>query len=197
MTTFNQIRSDVNTLLNAIPSATPYRKNHHKDIPKLFRYVANQLGVNISKYPMMKDREYKQILIDWINSTGTRTSFKEVCEKNVTERLIRKQKQFFAKRNFTTITTPENALVIGNLPSAKFYQTSEWKALRYAAINYYGRDCACCGATYEDSKRIHVDHIKPRSIYPEIALSLENVQILCDDCNYGKSNTSEEDWREK
>ena len=48
-----------------------------------------------------------------------------------------------------------------------------------------------CGST----ERIHVDHIKPRSKYPELELDINNLQVLCEDCNIGKSNIDETDWR--
>jgi 5-methylcytosine-specific restriction endonuclease McrA len=53
----------------------------------------------------------------------------------------------------------------------------------------------CCGASAKDGIRIHVDHIKPRSKYPKIELDINNLQILCDDCNIGKGNWDETDWR--
>ena len=43
---------------------------------------------------------------------------------------------------------------------------------------------------------IHVDHIKPRSTHPELALDPNNLQVMCDDCNLGKSNTDQIDWRD-
>ena len=42
---------------------------------------------------------------------------------------------------------------------------------------------------------IHVDHIKPRSIYPDLSLEFTNLQLLCADCNLGKSNKYDTDWR--
>jgi hypothetical protein len=42
---------------------------------------------------------------------------------------------------------------------------------------------------------MHVDHIKPRSKYPDLELSRQNLQVLCEDCNLGKSNKYEDDWR--
>lgn len=53
----------------------------------------------------------------------------------------------------------------------------------------------CCGANPSDGVKMHVDHIKPRSKFPELALVLDNLQILCEDCNLGKSNKDETDWR--
>ena len=76
--------------------------------------------------------------------------------------------------------------------NAKFYISQEWKELRYKAIKTYGKKCMCCNST---DKTIHVDHIKPRSLYPDLALELSNLQILCADCNLGKSNKDQTDWR--
>ena len=54
----------------------------------------------------------------------------------------------------------------------------------------------CCGRSKkEHGVVIHVDHIKPRSKFPELALEFDNLQILCDDCNIGKCNKYEDDWR--
>jgi len=75
----------------------------------------------------------------------------------------------------------------------KFYQSWEWKKLRYEAIKRYGPICMCCGSDY----RIVVDHIKPRRLYPELELDPDNVQILCNDCNMGKSYDDETDFRPK
>lgn len=42
---------------------------------------------------------------------------------------------------------------------------------------------------------MHVDHIKPRSLFPDLALRLENLQVLCSQCNEAKSNIDTTDWR--
>lgn len=75
-----------------------------------------------------------------------------------------------------------------------FYKTKEWLQLRYKALAKNGNTCQACGRSPKDKIIIHVDHIKPKSIFPELALSLENLQVLCEDCNLGKSNTNMEDW---
>jgi len=74
-----------------------------------------------------------------------------------------------------------------------FYATPEWRSLRKRAIKKYGNNCLKCGK-YE--KSIHVDHILPRSHYPEEALKLRNLQVLCSECNSKKSNKSYADYRE-
>jgi ribosomal protein S30 len=76
-----------------------------------------------------------------------------------------------------------------------FYSSRAWKILRYQAFERYGNKCACCGATPSDGLVMHVDHIKPKSTSPELALDIENLQILCEDCNVGKINQWQTDWR--
>lgn len=75
-----------------------------------------------------------------------------------------------------------------------FYRSKAWRDLRYKALKLYGRQCMCCGAK-PPSVVLHVDHIKPRSKYPELELDITNLQILCEDCNLGKSNKDEIDYR--
>lgn len=76
-----------------------------------------------------------------------------------------------------------------------FLNSREWKILRYQAFEKYGNRCQCCGATPADGVKMHVDHIKPKSTHPDIALDLNNLQILCEDCNVGKINQWDTDWR--
>lgn len=76
-----------------------------------------------------------------------------------------------------------------------FYKTQEWRSLRYKAFEENGNACQCCGASPKTGAILHVDHIKPKSIYPELALELSNLQILCEDCNLGKLHLYETDWR--
>lgn len=83
-----------------------------------------------------------------------------------------------------------------------FYERPEWKELRYQALNKYGRRCMSCGDSEERAVKeqrvapvLQVDHIKPRSIYPELALVLANLQVLCRPCNQGKSNKHADDLR--
>lgn len=77
--------------------------------------------------------------------------------------------------------------------SKGFYSTWEWKKLRFRVLKKYGAKCMLCGST----EHIVVDHIKPRSKYPELALDFNNLQVLCNSCNMGKSNTDETDFRPK
>ncbi|ABO23175.1 HNH endonuclease [Shewanella loihica PV-4] len=76
-----------------------------------------------------------------------------------------------------------------------FLQTPEWRKLKQEAFELYGNYCACCGKGPKDGVVLHVDHIKPRSLYPELRSDINNLQILCEEHNTNKSNTSEKKWR--
>lgn len=76
-----------------------------------------------------------------------------------------------------------------------FYKSSAWRQLRYAALAKYGNLCSCCGASPSSGAVMHVDHIKPISRYPELALNIDNLQVLCAACNLGKSNRDQTTWR--
>ena len=79
--------------------------------------------------------------------------------------------------------------------SDEFLRSYKWRKLRYKVLSKYGSRCMCCGQTPDDGIKIHVDHIKPRSKYPELSLDINNLQILCNLCNHGKSNWDETDFR--
>lgn len=77
-----------------------------------------------------------------------------------------------------------------------FYLSWEWKKLRYNILLRYGAQCMCCGAT-PSTAVIVVDHIMPRKKFPALAMNEDNLQVLCQDCNMGKSNNDYTDFRIK
>jgi 5-methylcytosine-specific restriction endonuclease McrA len=72
-----------------------------------------------------------------------------------------------------------------------FYDTREWREVRWKALKAGNGRCAMCGNTAITSgKPLHVDHIKPRSQFPELELIPANLQVLCELCNIGKGATT-------
>ncbi|CRK80316.1 HNH endonuclease [Neobacillus massiliamazoniensis] len=70
----------------------------------------------------------------------------------------------------------------------KFYKSDKWQALRQQALerdNYECQECKRQGRVYTDyhnpdkHKRLDVDHIKEIETHPELALELDNLQVLC------------------
>jgi len=79
--------------------------------------------------------------------------------------------------------------------SDEFLRSFEWRKVRMQALKKYGPKCMCCGATPATGAVMNVDHIKPRKLFPSLALDVSNLQILCHDCNHGKGNWDTTDWR--
>ena len=108
---------------------------------------------------------------------------KKKAKKKQAKKLSKVQKKKIIKRDF--VQTDE------------FLKSYEWRKLRMQVLVKYGARCQCCGATAKDGVRIHVDHIKPRKKFPELALVVANLQVACEVCNHGKGNWDETDWRPK
>ncbi len=84
-------------------------------------------------------------------------------------------------------------------PSAEaFYGSHRWRRARIDALEanrarYGALTCECC--LTNAARQWHVDHIRPRSSHPELALEPANLQVLCADCNLGKGIRYATDWR--
>ncbi len=84
------------------------------------------------------------------------------------------------------------------IASPEFLVTTEWRRARYDALSDSDGRCELCGRNkhqLEYGEYLNVDHIKPRKKYPSLALSLDNLQVLCHACNQGKGNRNSRDWR--
>jgi 5-methylcytosine-specific restriction endonuclease McrA len=84
-----------------------------------------------------------------------------------------------------------------DVKSDDFLSTYEWRRLRMEVLIKHGRRCVCCGATPMTGAVMNVDHIKPRKLFPELALDINNLQVLCGECNHGKGNWDMTDWKNK
>lgn len=76
-----------------------------------------------------------------------------------------------------------------------FYSSIEWRKIRYEVLREQKGRCQCCGRSAKDGVKMHVDHIIPLSKDWNKRLDKNNLQVLCEDCNLGKSNTDKIDWR--
>ncbi len=76
-----------------------------------------------------------------------------------------------------------------------FYESREWLQLRYRVLKKHNGWCQACGHNGSPANPIQVDHIKPKSTHPHLALVESNLQVLCRQCNLGKSNKDSTDWR--
>ena len=76
-----------------------------------------------------------------------------------------------------------------------FLESRDWLDLRYRVLKKHNGWCQACGHKGSPDNPIQVDHIKPRSTHPHLALAESNLQELCRHGNLGKSNRDATDWR--
>ena len=113
-------------------------------------------------------------------------------------KMTRKQKRMYAnlEKQIAMIDGPHrfDEKQIAYMSDA-FLGTYEWRQVRMKALKRDGAKCQCCGATPATGAVMNVDHIKPRKTHPHLALTLENLQVLCHECNHGKGNWDSTNWR--
>ena len=74
-----------------------------------------------------------------------------------------------------------------------FYNSIHYLYLREYTFSIYVRECVCCGSV----NNLQCDHIKPISTHPDLALCINNTQILCRSCNETKSNYSQHRFKRR
>ena len=79
---------------------------------------------------------------------------------------------------------PKTTFVESSLKK-ELFESEDWKFLRSYALRRGKYTCQHCRAT---GVRMHVDHKIPITVDWSRRLDLLNLQVLCEDCNVGKSN---------
>jgi hypothetical protein len=146
--------------------------------------------------------EWLQALKSWYN-TGNRIVLRpiscEIREEKIIERIAQTTKDArllsSAAANAAKYVKYQNKESFLEANNDRFLRTYEWKQIRLMALKKYGAKCMCCGATPESGAIMNVDHIKPRKLFPSLALDIDNLQVLCHECNHGKGNWDMTDWR--
>lgn len=111
-------------------------------------------------------------------------------------RINKKKKRRLAKLNKKNNVVHIHKIIFDVDPrSNAFLESYQWRRVRMEALIKHKAICQCCGASRKTGAVINVDHIKPRKLYPHLALDLNNLQVLCHECNHGKGNWDMTDWR--
>ena len=142
-----------------------------------FEIVETVLNGEVFRSRVLKKSEIPSLRLRYIEKLGTDKAV--IIQEAVVD------KSYRAKNRLNGKTREEKNV---------FYQSWEWKEARYKILNKYGPRCMLCGANNNES-RICVDHIVPISRDWTKRLKLENLQVLCNDCNMGKSNRDTRDFR--
>lgn len=79
----------------------------------------------------------------------------------------------------------------------EFYESYEWRRARYDALCAADGKCQLCGRSKHDGIILNVDHIVPLRKDWSQRLSQANLQVLCHECNHGKGNRDNTDWRSR
>ena len=74
-------------------------------------------------------------------------------------------------------------------PKRVYYTTEEWADTRKKIFDRDGKICHMCGGP-----ATHIDHLLPKSKYPELALNLDNLKPACKDCNFTKLDIVREEY---
>lgn len=181
------------------------RKNRclQKNVPapqRAVRYLKLIYGLEIKEFSKEKIaryiRENFEVYKDIINKEEVIKAFcddnkkhsKEVREKleEITNKFLEKKKEKQEKRPFTK----EEYIIKAN----EFYKSRDWRKVRYEVLREQKGRCQCCGRSAKDGVILHVDHIIPLSKDWSKRLDKNNLQVLCEDCNEGKSNTDSIRW---
>ncbi len=118
--------------------------------------------------------------------------FREPAHAAAMRRRLRTERAFVAKEVQPVQVVPHGL----EAPATDaFLRSHEWRRVRMIALKKYGARCQCCGATPATCAVMHVDHIKPRKFFPQLALDVTNLQVLCHECNHGKGSWDMTDWR--
>jgi len=120
-----------------------------------------------------------------------------LCDGSTSRRKARDRAKAIAKERKVPITRTVGGLLEAEVLGSGFYMTRQWQQARYTALKLSNGCCQCCGRSPKEGAVLHVDHIKPKSLFPELALRGFNLQVLCGECNMGKSNRDITNWRMK
>lgn len=118
----------------------------------------------------------------------------EVSKAKAARKKRKKQRPLGSLQSVAKQVNPKTVAGI-DVTSDDFLSTFQWRKVRMEALKKYGPRCMCCGATPATGAVMNVDHIKPRKKWPSLALDVNNLQILCHECNHGKGNWDQTDWR--
>lgn len=140
-------------------------------------------------------RDYENIfrgsIIRYMDAKESRDRQKREADKKTARRVkvVGARKKQTAKDAAKNLVIKNSYITVPYTPGMKtnFYATREWRELRWRVISKSIAECVICGRNHKQHGVVlHVDHIKPRSRYPELELDESNMQVLCEDCNLGK-----------
>lgn len=186
---FNQYMIALNILkrLGYVDGKEPTSKS---EIYQLIKQIHPELAV-VSGAPAYMKRTFSTFIRLYTDTSLSETDKKEILQKaqEARDRKINRVKNKKLKQ-----ATINGAKTYKDIRE-EFYRSIEWQSVRYNVLKEQGGKCQLCGRSRKDGIVLHVDHIIPLSKDWSKRLDKNNLQVLCEDCNMGKSNTDSIDWR--
>jgi 5-methylcytosine-specific restriction endonuclease McrA len=84
----------------------------------------------------------------------------------------------------------------------QFYKSGNWQSIRQQALERDNFECQECKrqGKVKTNVRLDVDHIKEIETHPELALELDNLQVLCvwhHNEKHGRFSKKENKWNDE
>lgn len=179
------IRTDIE---NAI-----YNINLLEEYTKEVNEIINYKSENNTKYSLKKFERIENNVLK--NNIHNKKDFLVTVNIEVNYRSAKGQvdESRYGRYSFDELTKLYEEWKNGN----KYEETKKQERkimnddIRYNVLKRDNFTCKLCGATARDGAKLHVDHIIPISKGGKTVMS--NLQTLCDRCNLGKSNKTEDD----
>jgi len=128
-----------------------------KDFPNL-----SNSGVKVGNIPFNKGKKLSEIHKE--NMRGKRKPFSLESRRNMSGRVPWNKKYF-------------GEIIID--PWKLLFSTPEYKRFRFEMFKRDNFKCTICGI----HKEIQLDHIKPKSLFPQLVMAEWNVRTLCLECH--------------
>jgi hypothetical protein len=173
-----KFRQYVDQLSNDMESSIPYLVDEALKSIMIYRKYQGEKFIEFFHL----DGRNKMLLFYSLYETGEPHRLYKYKKKP--KNTSKKSKKFKKKKKIYT-----------NLSPSEFYATDRWRKLRYLVLKANNGRCELCGNGKFEGAVLHVDHIKPRSKFPSFEWDINNLQVLCSDCNLGKSNTDSINWK--
>lgn len=173
---------------------TPPRQDNDEELSVMAKSKLGGMGLLLLETEPVSDLQAVAVALRYYSS-GIKQVSKKTASRELVKRFLRGE--LHLKREWEAVVTAkkEKRKPRPRQSDKEFYYGNGWRELRYRVLKKYGATCMVCNRDRTHGIVIHVDHIKPRSKFPELELDESNLQVLCEDCNLGKSNRDEIDWR--
>lgn len=155
--------------------------------------VPNHVAIKFFRFILKSDRPFNEVLHETMQAAPARNP--DLYAEIAVRQMIVSRNAMKDSAPPSTISQQHEDIInefthrsqVCRFSDRHFYASREWKELRLAVLSAQ-RACRLCGHSPLTGAVLHVDHIKPRSLWPELSLDISNLQVLCAKCNMAKSN---------